>query len=95
MFKGFVLTNGVRHDGGPGSGPQGGQHTIEQSAREFAHRASKGEDVDGLIKEISEKHGIGPEHQHIIRSTLEHLQSMDSMIGMRKLGLHVVKKFRY
>lgn len=51
------------------------------------HRAGKGEDIDKLMKEIAEKHGIRPENQHIIRRTLEHMQNMDKVMGLRKLGL--------
>jgi protein-tyrosine-phosphatase len=86
MFQGYILQNGIRHDGGPGSGPQGGSH-IEHSATAFMHRAGKGEDIDKLMKEIAEKHGIRPENQHIIRRTLEHMQNMDKVMGLRKLGL--------
>lgn len=88
-FQGYVLVSGVRNDGGPGSGPQGGSgsHTIEESAREMMHRAGRGENIDQLMKEISDKHGIGQEHQHIIRKTLMHMQELSGRLNTRKFGM--------
>jgi EAL domain-containing protein (putative c-di-GMP-specific phosphodiesterase class I) len=86
MFQGFILTNGIRHDGGPGSGPQGGQHTMEHNASSYMQRAGKGENINKLMKEIGEKHGLGKAHHEAIRNTMERMQEITNRLSIRKFG---------